>query len=117
MNAETSSPSMGGPLLDRICRVTTLDKVALGFAGMFLFCVAAFAVLAGIAIGDAPQGRLWSFVIGYAAIGFVGAIVAPWALCRAAHAAAHAARIAREQRTERTTRVEPLAVFMHGRVA
>jgi len=117
MNAETSSPSMGGPLLDRICRFTILDKVALSFAGMFLFCVVAFALLAGIAIGDAPQGRMWGFVIGYAAIGFGGAILAPWALCRAAHAAGHAIRIAREQHAERTTRVEPLAVFMHGRVA
>ena len=117
MNAETSSPSMGGLLLDQICRFTTLDKVALTFAAVFLFCVAAFALLAGIAIGDAPQGRMWGFVISYAAIGFGGAIVAPWALCRAAHAAGHATRIAREQRTTRTQSIEPLAGFMQGRMA
>lgn len=113
MNTQNSSTDR--PLLNRICRVTTLDRVALTFAALFLFGVVAVALLAGVAIGDAPQGRLWSILVSYAGIGFGVAIVAPWVLCRALHAASHAAQITRERRKARPA--DPLAVLLQARVA
>jgi hypothetical protein len=115
MNA--SSPSIDRPLLARICRVTTLDRVALTFAVLFLFGVAAVAALSFVAIGDAPQGRMWSFLVTYAGLGLGVGIVAPWALCRMLHAAGHAAQISRSRRAERARQAEPLMAFYQGRVA
>jgi hypothetical protein len=116
MHVETSSHSMDHPLVTRLCRFTTLDKVALIFAAIFLFGVAAVATLAAVAIGEAPQGRLWSLLATYAALGLGVGIVAPWALCRMLHAAGHAARFVRERRVARAQALPP-AAFLQSRTA
>ena len=117
MQTNTASHFMDRPLLARICRVTTLDRVAMTFAALFLFGVVAVAALGYAAIGDAPQGRMWSFLTTYAALGFGLAIVTPWALCRMLHAAGHATSIARSRRAERARQGEPMMVLFQGRTA
>ena len=107
MNTETSYDV----LLTKLCRLTALDKVALTFGAMFLFGALAFAALAYVAIGDAPQDRMWSFLLDYSALGFAVTILAPWAACRSVHAAGHAGRIAWKRRAARTPVMQPLGAF------
>jgi hypothetical protein len=114
MNTQTSSRDA---LIAKLCRMTAIDRIALGFAVAFLFGVAAAAALAYVAIGDAPQGRMWSFLATWAAIGFGAGIVAPWALCRSLHAGVHMARAARTNRAAREHEAAPLAAFFQGRIA
>ena len=110
MNTETH------PLLSKLCRMTTIDKIALGFAAAFLFAAMAAAALAYVAIGDAPQGRMWNILAEWAGIGFAVGIAAPWAVCRTLHAAGHTARFTYERRAAQP-RAEQIAPFFQGRVA
>jgi hypothetical protein len=117
MNTETASRPMGDVLIARLCRFTTLDKIALGFVIAFVFAAAAAAALAYIAIGDAPEGRMWNILAEWAALGFVFGVAAPWAACRILHAAGHTARLAWDRRATAQTHAEPIAPFFQGRVA
>jgi len=109
--------SMRDVLVAKLCRLTAIDKVAVGFAAAFVFLTVAFAICASFAIGDAPEGRLWGFLLSWAAVGFGTGIVAPWAMCRMLHAAGHAARFVREQRNARPQQNAPLSAFYEGRPA
>ena len=113
----TAATSSRHPLVDKLCRFTALDKVALVFAVAFLFCVATFAALAAVAIGDAPQGRMWGFLATYAVLGLAVGIGAPWALCRMLHAAGHAARFAQARRAARSQEALPLSAFLQSGAA
>jgi hypothetical protein len=114
MNTQTSSRDA---LIAKLCRLTAFDKVALAFAVAFLFGVVAVAALAYVAIGDAPQGRMWSIFAGWAALGFGLGIAAPWALCRSLHAGVQVARAVRTNRAARAREAAPLAAFFQGRIA
>ncbi len=101
-------------LIATLCRLTAIDRIGLGFAAAFLFLFTAVALTAHLAIGDAPEGRLWGYLFSWAAIGFGIGVAGPWALCRALHAAGHTARLAWKRR-ERMQQTVP--GFLHGRMA
>lgn len=94
-------------LVTKVCCLTVIDKIALGLGAAFLFLFAAIALTAHFAIGDAPEGRLWGFLLSWAAVGFGIGIAGPWALCRSVHAGAHAVHIYKPLDRLRALRVVP----------
>ena len=98
------------------CRLTMIDRMALGLAGAFAFLAGALAITAYVAIGDAPEARMWGFLVTWAAIGFGVGIAAPWALCRSINVAGHAAQIGWDRRAMRSREAQPMG-FFQGRMA
>ena len=112
--AETSIRDV---LVKKLCRLTAIDKIAIGFGAAFLFLFAALALTAHIAVGEAPEGRLWGFLFGWASIGFAFGVAGPWALCRTLHAAAHAGRLTWDRRAALMGDTQSLTTLFQGRTA
>lgn len=101
-----------------ICRLTFLDRLALGFAAVFLFLTVAAAVSANFAIGEAPAARMWGFLGYWALAAFAAGVAGPWLLCRTLHASVVIGKIVlREmdvQAARRVASVEPSATATVG---
>ena len=104
--------------LPAICRLTFLDRLAVGFAAGFLFLMVAAAISAHLAIGEAPAARMWGFFGYWALAAFAVGVAGPWLLCRLFHASAVFGEIVlremNERTAQRTTSMEPSATATVG---
>ena len=85
--------NLRGEIGPSICRLTNFDRLCTAFAAIFLFLLAASAICAYLAIGEAPSSRMWGFFGYWALTSFAIGVAGPWLLCRGLHASVLLARV------------------------